>query len=156
MNEKLGITSNIFLEEEGKRLKLPLKVVSKDELTRMKPLNGGYIINLEDSNKKGSHWTALYIYNKYAIYQDSFGSLPPVEIIRFVRKRNIKIAYNIDVIQHLESNACGYFALLFLYYMHNHRKRDLRKVLIKFTNLFSKKDTQYNDELLKRYYTSLA
>ena len=117
MNEKLGITSNIFLEEEGKRLKLPLKVVFKDELKRMKPLNGGYIINLEDSNKKGSHWTALYIYNNYAIYQDSFGSLPPVEIIRFVRKRNMKIVYNIDVIQHLQSNACGYFAMLFLYYM---------------------------------------
>ena len=158
MNEKLGITSNVFLIEEGKRLKIPLKVVSKDEMKSMKPLNGGYIINLQNSDKgTGSHWTALYIYNSYAIYNDSFGSLPPVEIIRFVRriKRNMKIVYNIDIIQNLKSEACGYFALLFIYFIHKYRQRDLRKVLIKFTSLFSKRNTEYNDELLKKYYFSL-
>jgi hypothetical protein len=153
---ELGITSNIFLEEEAKRLKIPLIVVSKDELKQMSPKNGGYIINLQNSDRgSGTHWVGLYIYNKTAVYNDSFGGIPPVEVIKFCNKKLFNIVYNIDIIQNLKSDACGYFALFFLYAMDKYKTKDLRKVLIKFTNLFSKKNTTYNDELLKKYYLSL-
>jgi hypothetical protein len=57
----------------------------KDELVNHKPKSGNYIINLESSTSgSGTHWMSMKISNKQCFYQDSFGVIPPKEIIDFL------------------------------------------------------------------------
>ena len=89
----------------------------KDQLpTRVR--NGNYIINLDSSNggkNKGTHWTALVIHNKDALFFDPFGATPSVEIREFVKRRKgSRVGFNNWVIQDLKSENCGYFCLSFL------------------------------------------
>ena len=66
--------------------------------------NGAYVINLHEYRDIGTHWVALYVNNKTAIYFDSFGvEHIPREIIKFIgneqsssaKARNKKIRANI-------------------------------------------------------------
>ena len=62
-------------------------IVMKDELKNMKPINTNYIVNLESSSMgNGTHWMALKIENKDCVYFDSYGMLPPEEIITFCKR----------------------------------------------------------------------
>ncbi len=76
-----------------------------------------YIINLDDGS--GTHWTAVYIKNKRATYCDSYGQIPPPEVIRFLKKYRIKYEYNYSQIQALSSTACGWYCVAFLWCMNN-------------------------------------
>jgi hypothetical protein len=81
--------SNFDLEGLSEHYGFPLNsVVMKDELKSLKPpKNGNYIVNLESStNGNGSHWLALLIRDKKCFYCDSFGVLPPQEIITFCKR----------------------------------------------------------------------
>ena len=52
--------------------------------------NGAYVINLDEYHDIGTHWVALYVYNKTAIYFDSFGvEHIPKEIIKLVARKII-------------------------------------------------------------------
>lgn len=73
-------------------------VYSNNELKKPDP-NYVYILNLEDSDEPGSHWTLLY--NKW--YFDPFGVVPTKEIQPFVR------AWNQVDYQGLTSEACGHY-----------------------------------------------
>ena len=69
----------------------------KDELKKIKSNDCNYIINLESSNDgNGTHWLSLKIENRDCVYFDSYGMLPPEEIISFC-KRIQKIS---SVVQH--------------------------------------------------------
>ena len=46
----------------------------KDELIKIKPISGNYIINLESSQDgNGTHWMGLKIENLNCVYFDSYG-----------------------------------------------------------------------------------
>ena len=52
--------------------------------------NGAYVINLDEYHDIGTHWVALYVNNKIAIYFDSFGvEHIPKEIIKFINHKKI-------------------------------------------------------------------
>ena len=52
--------------------------------------NGPYVINLDEYRDIGTHWVALYVYNKTIIYFDSFGvEHIPKEIMKFIGNKNI-------------------------------------------------------------------
>ena len=60
--------------------------------------NGAYVINLDEYHDIGTHWAALYVYNKTVTYFDSFGvEHIPKEIIKFTARK--KIITNIYRIQ---------------------------------------------------------
>lgn len=86
----------------------------KDEFQFMKPLkNESAILNLNTSNKPGSHWVCYLKRNNQVNYFDSFGNLkPPLELVQYLK--NCTIFYNHDRYQHL-SYDCGHQCLLFLY-----------------------------------------
>ena len=46
-------------------------VYSRNNLSKIK--DGAYIINLDEYESIGTHWTALYVNAKNVIYFDSFG-----------------------------------------------------------------------------------
>ena len=147
--------SNFELEKLARFYRLPLiSICMKDELPD-KPKDGCYIINLQSSFAgNGTHWVGLFIDKNTAYYFDSFGATPPVEIIKFVKKRkNSHLVYNNFIIQDLSSGNCGYFSLAFLLYMNQNKLRDLKEIFNEFVNFFADNTTK-NDDILKAFFAS--
>ena len=101
----------------SKILKIPLNnVVMRNDNFSLS--NGGYIINLDNKNSSGTHYTALFIKYPNAYYFDSYSVPPPNEIIR--RCKIYNLYYSNDIIyQKLTSSICGYFCIYFLYFISN-------------------------------------
>ena len=119
-------------------------VFSKDYLPNIIK-NGAYVINLDKYHDIGTHWVALYVNNKIAIYFDSFGVEHfPKEIMKFIIRK--KIIANIYRIQAYDSIMCGYFCIGFINFMFN------GKSLTDYTNLFSPNDFNKNDNIILEYF----
>lgn len=75
------------------------------------------ILNLDDNQGSGSHWTAYKKNDKNIIYFDSFGNLrPPLEAIKYFNSNGeCKIMYNHTVYQSYNTYNCGHLCLEFLY-----------------------------------------
>lgn len=98
-------------------------VISADEIHLLpKKLPLGFIMNLDNSNQKGSHWVAVYISNDSIEYFDPFGK-PPSDnfkagIQKFLRNLNVPIMFKFKINrvqrQHGNSFKCGYHSMRFL------------------------------------------
>ena len=117
-------------------------IYSKDRLPSVLK-KGFYIINLNNHNEPGSHWVALY-YNHldYSIYFDSYGFPAP----EAVQKRIKPYLFNDRDIQSINSSACGYFCIAFIYFLYF--KQDKYEAFDVFINLFSE-NLMRNDEILQ-------
>ena len=142
--------TNFDLEKIAKNYDVKLiGIYSKNELDNLPIENGNYIINLDDNI--GSHWTALNINKNKGIYFDSFGCVPPQNVISFVKQKpNIKFGYNNFIIQDLESEKCGFYCIAFLLFLTRSKNKDIYKATNDFIQLF-KDNTLENDEILKKY-----
>lgn len=106
------------------------------------------IINLDDEDSTGTHWTALKIIGDSAWYFDPFGVQPPEEIVKYLKGKNLKIFYSDSPIQPNTSILCGYYSVLFLYWMNT--KPDMYEFIYQF-----KQDGESaNDKLLKNIIES--
>ncbi len=117
-------TSNYDLLDYSKKFNIKLdEVVMRDQLNHIQHKNKqNLIINLDSSRSSGTHWAGLLIEAKNALYFDSFGGLPPKEVIAYCKR--YKLGYSSFIIQDLSSETCGYYCLAFLHYM-QHNKGDL-------------------------------
>ena len=107
--------------------------------------NDAYVINLDKYHDIGTHWVALYVYNKTVTYFDSFGvEHIPREIMKFIARK--KIITNIYRIQTYDSIMCGYFCIGFINFMFN------GKSLTDYTNLFSPNNLKKNDDIILKYF----
>ena len=142
--------TNFDLEKIAKNYDVKLiGIYSKNELDKLPIEDGNYIINLDDNI--GSHWTALNINKNKGIYFDSFGCVPPQNVISFVKQKpNIKFGYNNFIIQDLESEKCGFYCIAFLLFLNRSKNKDIYKATNDFIELF-KDNTLENDEILKKY-----
>jgi hypothetical protein len=145
--------SNFDLEELSEHYEFPLtQVLMKDELKSLKhSKNGNYIINLQSSNQgNGSHWMALAIRDKKCMYVDSFGILPPQEVITFCKRiPKSHLGYNDFGYQHIKSETCGWYCVGLLIHIQNNPNVDLYKASNEFINMFAY-DTLKNNAILKR------
>jgi len=126
-------------------------IVPKDKLP--KPLkNGWYIINLENSNEGGSHWTCFKYINGNIAYIDSFGICSPIEVLEKVKK-NCSLEYSTVDTQELDSTACGWFCISAIIYDGNNKAKpfDYKG----FLSHFDLKNTKNNDLRLKTLLTKL-
>jgi len=75
------------------------------------------IINLDNQEGPGTHWTAYKKTENEAIYFDSFGDLcPPKELIAYLKsKGGCHIMYNHEKLQSYDTVNCGHLCLQFLY-----------------------------------------
>ena len=109
--------TNIELQSQADHLGLPLKAICyKDQLRFLPPPrpSQGYIVNLHDSGGPGTHWVAVAITtNNKAIYFDSFGMKPPLEVLSFLSNYH-DVYYNINDIQDIDEGYCGEYCILFL------------------------------------------
>ena len=118
-------------------------VYSRDSLSKIK--DEAYVINLYEYSDIGTHWVALYVWNKNVTYFDSFGvEHIPKEIKTFISNKNIKT--NIFRIQAYDSIMCGYFCIGFIDFML------AEKTLTEFTNLFSQNNFKRNDDITLNYF----
>ena len=101
--------------------------------------DGGYVVNLDDMGKAGTHWVAIFINDDRATYFDSFGvEHMPREVVRFLRNKDIQA--NIFRVQPADSVLCGYYCIKFLDFMFD------GKTLTDFTNMFSPTNFKANDK----------
>ena len=136
-NQKL--LSNFDLEYYiTKKLKLQLQLHPIRFVNQLKQLKtpkiGNYIINLDKTETKGTHWCCFVIYPTKLVYYDSFGvinQIPP-EVIQFGKRfnPNIKFIFNYDVIQDTNSIYCGWFVLYFLYFFNKNKKCQNKRLLL--------------------------
>lgn len=84
------------------------------------------ILNLDDAQSAGTHWTAIAKINHTAWYFDSFGRLlPPHELKNYLGKK-VKILYNYKQYQKFNTFICGHLCLEFLYnFWLNVRSKDV-------------------------------
>ena len=150
---RLTRISNIKIQQICQALEIPLQgVLMKDQFSITSP-NGIYIVNLNDSNQSGSHWTLLIKMknNKY-LYFDSFGAPPPQTILDTLKIDPNKLQYNDQQIQDIKSQSCGYFAMLFAYYYS--REKTPNKTIIAFLSNFTT-DEKQNDKVLRKIFDKL-
>ena len=105
-------------------------VHANDDLTDYDPKKC-YILNLQNEDQPGSHWTALLPMGRYI---DSFGFPPTKAITPFVKE------YSLCDYQGLNQEDCGYFAIYFCL-----NQQD------PFKNLISN-DYAHNYRTLKRFF----
>ena len=98
-----------------------------------------FIINLDPSWEKGSHWVAVMSTSKgFCEYFDSFGWDSPYAHLKKGLLKNNYI-FSQKRLQHSFSTTCGQWCLLFIYY------RCSGKSYKKFLSLFSTKNKMKND-----------
>lgn len=72
------------------------------------------ILNHDEAQSTGTHWTAMVKINNTAWYFDSFGRLPPpIELTVYLGKK-VKILYNYNRYQDFNSNIYGQLSIEFL------------------------------------------
>jgi hypothetical protein len=151
--------SNFDLEELSEHYGFPLNsVVMKDEMKSLKPpKNANYIINLQSSTQgNGTHWLAILIRDKKCFYCDSFGVLPPQEVISLCKRiPKSTLGYNDFGYQNIKAETCGFFAVGLLIYVQNHPNIDLYNACGDYIKLFSY-DTTKSNAILKAYLKKLS
>ena len=103
--ENILLTSNNFLGC------YPLK-----ELPSLsQKLPASLIVNTDISRETGDHWLALLLEEEECFYFDSFG-LPIVDetLLKYLEPHYDKVTYSNVCIQHVTSDKCGKFCILFV------------------------------------------
>jgi hypothetical protein len=131
--KKLTTLTNSDLYSICIKLKIKLNgIYMKDELpSDLK--EGCYIIDLQDHDKNGSHWTCFLKSNNEIFYYDSFGVVMPQNEYDIFIKNADNIYYNVSDDQNIDSTSCCWWCIAFLFYMTNTKgpMLDRMKKLIK-------------------------
>lgn len=94
-------------------------VFSADNIPNIQP-PFSIIINLSKHNEIGSHFVTILSDVTSICYIDTFGLPCFVEsIIRFIHSFKLNILYNVNTIQNIKSQGCGYYCMLFILYNEN-------------------------------------
>lgn len=94
-------------------------VFMRNNLPKRPHKNESAVINLDDADGPGSHWTAYWKRSCNVYYFDSFGNLPPpIELINYLGS-DANIFYNYKKYQHYGTVICGQLCLRFLYNCYN-------------------------------------
>ena len=102
----------------------------RQNLRRIK--DGAYVINLDDQQRKGTHWVSLFVNRNTAVYFDSFGiEHIPQEVLSKIRGKSIM---------------CLFYCIAFLEYMIAGKK------LLNNTNLFSPNNYEKNGKIIYKYF----
>lgn len=74
------------------------------------------VVNMDNSDKPGSHWVAMYMPRRNSVYYfDSFGLMPyNKHIVRFLRRFK-HVTRQTTVLQSIASNVCGAYVVFFIH-----------------------------------------
>ena len=105
--------SNFQIIDAAKKMKIKnfRGVFVRDQLpeeTRSKECG---ILNLDDSDGRGTHWVSWYKKGNLKIHFDSYGLPPPVELINYLKS---PVYYNSERVQPDGAVICGHLCLYIL------------------------------------------
>lgn len=118
---------------------------------------GGYIFNLDDTKGQGTHWIALHVSQHDVFYHDSYGFPMPDAMLRSLKKTKKTIYWSSTRKQQVDSLICGYYCVLFLYWMTHQRLHVAHETKVKslidranaFDHLFWGMDDEECDQLVQ-------
>lgn len=146
---KLKTLSDTDISNLCFKLNLPLEnILMRDEI-KDNLKQGFYVVNLDTSDNEGTHWTVVYSFPLKSVYFDSFGFVPPLELEEKIKP----YVYNDKDIQDWNSDACGWYAIAFIKFLHD--KIDKEIAFKEFLRLF-KSNTKENDKVLKEYLKDIT
>ena len=129
---------NLKIDKILKNNKNYIGTYSKDNVPILKN-NQSTIINLQNSDKNGSHWVSYKKVGNKIFYFDSFAVSFLPDIIQN-QYQNHKFICNIYIIQSIDSNQCGRYCILFIK-SNIKNENDYKIFLLKFEkNNFLKND----------------
>ena len=116
--------TNSEIISAAKKLRIPnfRGVFQRDVLPKKSLKKECGILNLDDSQGYGSHWTAWFKNNSEKYYFDSFGVQPPLELRDYLKP---PIYYNTEQVQPRDQVCCGHLCLYVL--KHLTSGKDLQK-----------------------------
>ena len=118
-------------------------VYSRNNLSKIK--YRAYIINLDEYESLGTHWSSLYANAKTVTYFDSFGvEHVSQEIKKFIGNKDSTT--NVYRIKAYDSIMSVYFCIGFTDLMLK------GKSLLEYTNLFSSNDYEKNYKIIIKYF----
>lgn len=106
------------------------------------------LVNLDDKNGGGTHYTGIFIKDGEATYFDPFGLPPPNEIKRWIKNNDIKLQYASNQLQPKKSIMCGYYVALFLYMM----SKGTTPYDFLHDKGFEHEEVEKNDRILKDFF----
>ena len=102
------------------------------------------IVNTHDSNQPGEHWLALVLTKRKCFFFDSFGmGVIEREIKEYLKCKYDNVTYSDKCIQHIASNNCGEFCILFVKMVKN------KKSYVNFLSCFDVHNLKMNDDIVK-------
>ena len=101
--------SNTEIENELKNNKIFRGVFMRDTLPSDPWKQELGIINLDESEGKGTHWCLWYTTRNKSYYFDSFGHHPPKELIQYLRN---DVWYSTFQMQEIGTNYCGHLCVI--------------------------------------------
>ena len=129
-------------------------VIAWDQIHLIKECNfpATFILNSDNSDGKGEHWVLIFLTNKnLAIFFDSL-SLPLQiysDLFLILLKKCQAVLIAPYRVQSLESSACGYHTLFFLYLLKIFSPKEI------FTDIYMKGRCEFNDFLANFYLRHL-
>lgn len=127
-------------------------VFAKDELASRGQAGRRYIINMQNHTGGGTHWVYLDTTNpKHFYYCDSFGVIPPTEVVDFAKRYHARLTSNTTDMQSYHSDACGWYCLYMMAQMQRGRKMNAI-VNQDFVNLRTKQPRRNNDQVLRNFF----
>lgn len=141
---KLSALSSLQVQNYLRLLEVNGEVVMINDLNILAP--GQFtVVNIDPTpNGEGTHWTAIVVNKSRLLYFDSFGAPPPVKIVTLARNAGLPILWNNFIIQDFNSDACGYYCVLFLWAM---KTKQSVASYNAFINTFYD-DTQQNERIM--------
>lgn len=109
-------------------------VFASDLLPKRFSLPAAFVVNLSTHLSRGSHWIGIFIdTDRNADYFDSFG-FPPNQrnIVNFLEAHTNSVKYSKRQFQHIVSNKCGKFVILFV--LSKMYGKDVSEVFDKFSS----------------------
>lgn len=106
------------------------------------------LVNIDDKNGGGTHYTSIFIKKGEATYFDPFGLPPPNEIKRWLKNNKLKLQYTSNQLQEKRSIMCGYYVSLFLFMM----SKGISPYEFLHEKGFEHNDIDKNDGILKKLF----
>jgi hypothetical protein len=105
--------SNFQIMDAQKKLKIKnfRGVFVRDQLPEKPRKDESGILNLDDSDGRGTHWVSWYKKGTLKIYFDSYGLPPPVELTTYLKR---PVYYNSERVQPESTVICGHLCLYIL------------------------------------------
>jgi len=87
-----------------------------DRIPKLSKYPCSFVLNMDNSNKPGSHWVAVYVPNSQTVlYYDSYGIKPYNKNIQKFLKKFPNSQKNNITFQSIITDVCGYYVIFFIY-----------------------------------------